>query len=179
MHAGTRLQNYKDKHSNKLINLSVRRSRLLLTHCLAVPERRMTLDRPGSTRATSNSRTSSLDMFCATNHIWCLFTQPNCLPNRLKQIQVLISFIFSRIMYKKVWSISRIVPLSTWLCSHILSPAGGHTSAWSHCLKYHATEPRYYSDHPLPTDCWCVPCFGLKIQSPTDDSRQFRKSLSN
>ena len=164
MHIGTRLQNYKDKHNKKVINLSVRRSRLLLTHCRAVPERRphpwLTLDRRGSRRATSNSRTSSLDMSCGTNRIWCLFTQPNCLPNKLKQVQALISFILSRIMYfKKTWLISRIVPLSTWPCSHILSPAGGHTSAWSHCLKYHTTEPRFYTGHLLSTDRWCVTLF--------------------
>ena len=50
---------YKDKNNGypylKVINLSVHRSLLLLTHCLAVPERRpypwLTLDRSGSRRA--------------------------------------------------------------------------------------------------------------------------------
>ena len=62
MHNGTRLQNYKDKQNNngdtylKAINLSVRGSRLLLAHCLALPERRpydpwLMLDRSGSRRA--------------------------------------------------------------------------------------------------------------------------------
>ena len=40
---------------------------------IAVPERRpppwLTLDRPGSRRATCNSRTSRLDMSCGTNRI--------------------------------------------------------------------------------------------------------------
>ena len=50
---------YKDKNNSypylKVINLSVRRSLLLLRHCLAVPERRpypwLTLERSGSRRA--------------------------------------------------------------------------------------------------------------------------------
>ena len=50
---------YKDKNNGypylKVINLSVHRSLLLLTHCLAVPERRpypwLTLDHSGSRQA--------------------------------------------------------------------------------------------------------------------------------
>ena len=54
-----RLQNYKGKNDGypylKVTNLSVRRSLLLLAHCLVVPERSpcpwLTLDRLGSRRA--------------------------------------------------------------------------------------------------------------------------------
>ena len=59
MHNRTRLQKLKDKNNSypysKVINLSVRKSLLLLTHCLAVPELRpyprLMLDRSESRQA--------------------------------------------------------------------------------------------------------------------------------
>ena len=135
MHVGTRLQNYRDKHNKKVINLSVCRSRLLLTHCLAVPERRpypwLTLDRPGSRRATSNFRTSSLDMSCGTNRNWCLFRQPNCMPNRLKQIYKFLSRSSSAVS-----CIKSLVDISASAAEHVTLLTYPVTGWWSHlCLK--------------------------------------------